>query len=153
MLLESAPRMRRTEIAPFGRSSTGRGMPDISFGSGIAKPPWALAALAPQSTQRRQIAQRAPPDLPDLKVTASLRTPYRIWRRDRWRFDTLRRAARPKPSRYARLQGARLKPSRCVLRRLRSAKASAERPHPARAASRDPSRSDRDSWRRRRVAG
>ena len=39
MLFDSEPRIRRTEIAPFGRSSTGRGMPDICFGSGIAKPP------------------------------------------------------------------------------------------------------------------
>ena len=39
MLFESDPRIRRTEIAPFGRSSTGRGIPDISLGSGMAKPP------------------------------------------------------------------------------------------------------------------
>ena len=35
MLFASDPRIRRTEIAPFGRSSTGRGIPDISLGSGI----------------------------------------------------------------------------------------------------------------------
>ena len=39
MLFDSSPRIRRTEIDPLGRSSTGRGMPDICFGSGIAKPP------------------------------------------------------------------------------------------------------------------
>src|SRR5262252_3184112 len=53
MLFDSDPRISRTEIAPFGRSSTGRGMPDISFGSGIANPPCALAPLAMARTQPR----------------------------------------------------------------------------------------------------
>src|ERR687898_2062131 len=35
MLLESCPRISRTDTCPAGRSVTGRGMPDISFGSGI----------------------------------------------------------------------------------------------------------------------
>ena len=35
MLLESCPRISRTDTCPAGRSVTGRGMPDICFGSGI----------------------------------------------------------------------------------------------------------------------
>ena len=57
MLFDRDPRIRRTEIAPLGRSSTGRGMPDICFGSGIAKPPcWARATAEP--TPRTPRTQR-----------------------------------------------------------------------------------------------
>src|SRR5262252_2364492 len=60
MLFESCPRIRRTDTVPFGRSSTGRGMPDICFGSGIANPPGCAPSGFAQRTQRKeQRTQRA----------------------------------------------------------------------------------------------
>src|SRR5215831_11810810 len=52
MLLDSCPRIRRTEMLPSGRSVTGRGMPAICLGSGI----WncANANSPPQRTQSTQ---------------------------------------------------------------------------------------------------
>src|ERR1051326_695063 len=57
MLFESDPRMSRTEIAPFGRSSTGRGMPLISRGSGIWNWP-AASRPAPRTQRKEQTTQR-----------------------------------------------------------------------------------------------
>src|SRR6476620_92805 len=51
MLLAREPRIRRAETAPLGRSSTGRGIPDISLASGIA---WPLAVLAQPRAQRKE---------------------------------------------------------------------------------------------------
>ena len=48
MLFDSCPRMSRTDTWPAGRSVTGRGMPDICFGSGIWN--WANAGAAKAST-------------------------------------------------------------------------------------------------------
>src|SRR3984957_3716388 len=50
MLFDIAPRMRRTDTVPFGRSVTGRGMPDICLGSGIAN--WARSG-APTKNHAR----------------------------------------------------------------------------------------------------
>src|SRR5687767_13452390 len=52
MLLDSCPRISRTDTCPLGRSVTGRGMPAICLGSGIWS--WANAGAVQRKTKNEK---------------------------------------------------------------------------------------------------
>ena len=131
MLFDSSPRIRRTETAPFGRSSTGRGIPAICFGSGCAPTSWRAA----QRTQRKQRTQRERPVQPFLATAQFL--PIKASPRILCRTSRRRRSPRRSSRTHAR---------------PRSAKASAERSCPG-DVSPDPVRFVRDSRTRHRADG
>ena len=88
--LVTEPRTTRTVMLPSGRSVTGRGIPDICFGSGIWN--WARTAVRPPTTHRTQRSSAfmphlpIQPHLPAAPVTACARSSCRTSRRLRSSF-------------------------------------------------------------------